>query len=256
MKIVLVGAGNVASCIAGTLKSAGHEIVCVFSRTAESASVLAESIGASFTTDLSELPDAEVFLTMLRDDALLSLAPQIVRSNQNTLFLHTSGSVPMSVWKDAGAAHYGVMYPMQTFSRGKQVEWGDLPIFVEGGSQEDLETVTVLAESISGNVSVLDSQQRAKMHLAAVFACNFTNRMYAISEALLKECGIPFSVMKPLVDETAAKSSEVSPSLAQTGPAARGDVRVMDMHRTLLATHPEWQELYDRISEDIKSSGK
>lgn len=248
----MVGAGNVATCMARALQNAGHTIRCVYSRTEASASALAESLGTGFVTNLEQLPDADAFIVMLRDDALLSLAPQIAAVHPGRLFLHTSGSVPMTLWRSAGAKRYGVLYPMQTFSKGKTVEWGDLPLFIEASSDECLRKIRILAGSLSDNVSVLDSGQRCRLHLAAVFACNFSNRMYAIADELLKDCGIPFSVMLPLIAETAAKVASVSPAKAQTGPAVRGDDRVLDAHRSLLADKPEWRNLYDVISKDIK----
>lgn len=251
MRITLVGAGNVAVCMSPALKSAGHSIAGVYSRTEVGARTLADSLGTKAVTDLEELPEADVYLTMLRDDVLPSLAERIVRNRQNALFLHTSGSVPMSVWKDAGASHYGVLYPMQTFSRGKKIGWGSVPIFTEASGPSELETVNALAGSLSGQVRELDSEKRGRMHLAAVFACNFTNRMYAISEKLLEECGIPFDVMLPLINETAEKVSGMAPEKAQTGPAVRGDERVLELHRRLLDGHPEWLRLYELISKDI-----
>lgn len=254
MRIVLVGAGNVASCMAGALKAAGHDIVCVFSRTEVHAKELADSLAAQYVTDIRRLPDADVFITMLRDDALSECAAAIVRTHPDALFLHTSGSVPMSVWREAGAVRYGVIYPLQTFSRGKRTDWQEVPLFIEAGCEEDEAVVRELALTLSPKVTVLDSTQRGKMHLAAVFACNFSNRMYAVCEALMNECGVPFDYMLPLISETAAKVSMMSPKAAQTGPAVRGDERVMAMHRELLDSHPEWRSIYEQISDDIKNA--
>lgn len=256
MRIALVGAGNVASCMAGALKSAGHTIECVYSRTEESARTLADALGVPYVTRIEDIPSAQCLILMLRDDALLQLAGRIVATHPDALLLHTSGSVPMSVLSDAGARHCGVLYPMQTFSKGKTIEWSSVPIFIEASGSNELERVRELASSLSESVQVLDSDQRCKLHLAAVFACNFSNRMYAISERLLQECGISFNVMSPLIAETAAKSAVMSPEKAQTGPAVRGDRRVMEMHKALLAEYPEWQRLYELISEDINNSYK
>ena len=256
MKILLIGAGNVATCIADAIRNAGHKIVGVYSRTEENARALAESLCTVYSCNLSELPEADVCLTMLRDDALLEHASTIVRCNPDAIHLHTSGSVPMSVWQDAGSRHCGVLYPMQTFSKGKRIDWRNVPFFVEASSDDCLACVKALASSLSDSVTELDSRQRCRMHLAAVFACNFSNRMFAISEAILKECGIPFSVMKPLIEETCGKALVMSPKDAQTGPAVRGDDRVMSVHRNLLMSDPEWQELYRMISDDIINAYK
>lgn len=251
MRIALVGAGNVANCMAGALVEAGHDIVCVFSRTMEHAVSLAGRVNAVPVTSFDALEDADVYISMLTDDALLSCAGKMVRQHPTSLFLHTSGSIPLSVWTDAGASRCGVLYPMQTFSRGKQVDWKAVPVFIEASTHQDCETVQRIASSLSGNVTYLDSEKRGLLHLAAVFACNFTNRMYAISAGLLERCGIPFGVMQPLIDETCAKAAVIPPSEGQTGPAVRGDRRVMDMHLELLEGTPEWRRLYELISEDI-----
>lgn len=256
MRIVLVGAGNVAGCMAGALKEAGHELVCIYSRTGEHARALAESAGTQYVTDLSLLPDAEVFIVMLRDDALLQNASAIVSTHPDAVFLHTSGSVPLSVWQDAGARRYGVMYPLQTFSRGKRIDWSSVPLFIEADCAEDELVVRNLALTLSPVVTVLDSEHRCRMHLAAVFACNFSNRMYAICEALMKECDVPFEYMLPLITETAAKVAAMSPKDAQTGPAVRGDERVMAMHRDALDNSPVWREIYELVSDDIKNAYK
>lgn len=256
MKIVLVGAGNVASCMAEALKNAGHVIECIFSRTEEHARTLAETVGSRFVTDLKQLPEADAFIVMLRDDALLQNAADIVRPHPDSLFLHTSGSVPISLWRDAGARRYGVMYPLQTFSRGKHIDWSSVPLFVEADSADDETVVRNLALTLSPKVVALDSAQRCRMHLAAVFACNFSNRMYAICEALMKECNVPFEYMIPLISETASKAAMMSPKDAQTGPAVRGDERVMAMHREALENCPAWREIYKLVSEDIKNAYK
>lgn len=253
LDIAVAGAGGVASSMAPALKEAGHSVRCVYSRTRESACTLADAIGSEWTVSLESLPHGvQICIVMLRDDALKSLAPDIVKAcGPDTLYLHTAGSVPMSLWQEAGAKHYGVLYPMQTFSRGKQVDWQQVPVFVEA-SPGDLDTVRTLAESISGHVQELSSDDRCRLHIAAVFTCNFTNRMYAIAQRLLERMDVPFSVMYPLLAETAAKAQKMNPAEGQTGPAVRGDHSVMDHHLQMLADTPEWAELYKLISKDIE----
>ena len=249
MRIALIGAGRVASCMGPRLKQAGHTVTGVYSRTLANAELLAKVVGAPAFDRLEYVPEADVYLTMLADDALTALAPEIVRICPDALFLHTAGSVPMDLWKDAGAKRYGVLYAMQTFTKGVQVDWPQVPIFIE--SDTDIDAVRELALSLSANVTPLSSKGRKKLHVAAVFACNFANHMYAVSEQLLKEEGVPFSVMLPLVRETARKVESMSPEDAQTGPAIRGDRKVMDQHLELLKGYPEYAELYRLISTDI-----
>ena len=256
MRIALIGAGRVASCMGPRLKEAGHTIACVYSRTLCHAKELADILEAPATDSLDHLPAADVLLTMLTDDALQELAPAIVKGREGSLFLHTAGSVSIDVWKDAGAGRYGVMYAMQTFSKGVQIAWPEVPVFVESGSEADMETVMSLAHDLSASVTPLSSKGRRKLHIAAVFACNFSNHMYAMSEQLLSEEGVPFSVMLPLVRETARKVESMSPLKAQTGPAVRGDRRVIDEHLQLLLDNPEYAEIYRLISIDINKQLK
>lgn len=256
MKIALIGAGNVATCLGPRLKEAGHEITAVYSRTVESARALADRLGATYTTDLKQVPASDTAIVMLKDDALKELAPVIAVSLNDTLLLHTAGSVPMDIWRSAGASEYGVLYPMQTFSKTSVIDWSQVPLFIEGSSAPVLESIKELALTISPDVTVLSSEGRKKLHLAAVFTCNFSNHMYAIAEQLLASEGVPFSVMLPLVRETARKVETIAPHDAQTGPAVRGDRKVIDEHLALLKDNPEYAELYRFISTDINKDLK
>ena len=251
MRIALIGAGRVASCMGPRLKRAGHTVTGVYSRTLANAEQLAKVVGAPAFDTLEFVPEADVYLVMLSDDALLQLAPVIVKGREKALFLHTAGSVPMDLWKEAGAKRYGVLYAMQTFSKGADIDWPEVPVFVEGCNPAELEIVSNLASDLSGKVTELSSEGRKKLHVAAVFTCNFSNHMYAIAQKLLATEGVPFSVMLPLVRETARKVETMSPEDAQTGPAVRGDRKVMDQHLELLKEYPEYAELYRLISTDI-----
>ena len=251
MKIALIGAGNVATCLGPRLKEAGHEITAVYSRTVESARALADRLGATYTTDLNAVPASDAAIVMLKDDALKELAPAIADSMKDTLLLHTAGSVSMDIWYTAGAMKYGVLYPMQTFSKTSVIDWSQVPLFIEGSSDQTLNSIRELALTISPDVTVLSSEGRKKLHLAAVFTCNFSNHMYAIAEQLLADEGVPFRVMLPLVRETARKVETMSPKDAQTGPAIRGDRKVIDEHLALLKDNPEYAQLYRLISTDI-----
>ncbi len=256
MKIALIGSGRVATCMGPRLKEAGHTIACVYSRTLSNAQKLARILDAPATDNLECLPVADVYLTMLTDDALTVLAPAIVKGRENALFLHTAGSIPVDIWKDSGACRYGVLYAMQTFSKGASIEWTEVPVFVEGCNSAELDTIKRLASDLSPKVTVLSSNGRKKLHVAAVFACNFANHMYAVSEELLKTEGVPFSVMLPLVRETARKVEAMSPAQAQTGPAVRGDRKVIDEHLALLKDYPGYAQLYRIISTDINKELK
>lgn len=256
MKIALIGAGNVATCLGLRLKEAGHEITAVYSRTVESARILADRLGATYTTDLKAVPASDAAIVMLKDDALKELAPAIAGSLNSALLLHTAGSVPMDIWREAGAQKYGVLYPMQTFSKESRIDWSQVPLFIEGSSAQTLNNIRQLALTISPDVTPLSSEGRRKLHLAAVFTCNFSNHMYAIAEQLLKTEGVPFRVMLPLVRETARKVESIKPQDAQTGPAVRGDRKIIQEHLALLKDNPEYAELYRLISIDINKELK
>lgn len=256
MKIALIGAGNVATCLGPRLKEAGHEITAVYSRTVESARILADRLGATYTTDLKAVPASDAAIVMLKDDALKELAPAIAGSLNSALLLHTAGSVPMDIWREAGAQKYGVLYPMQTFSKESRIDWSQVPLFIEGSSAQILNDIRQLALTISSDVTPLSSEGRRKLHLAAVFTCNFSNHMYAIAEQLLKTEGVPFRVMLPLVRETARKVESIKPQDAQTGPAVRGDRKIIQEHLALLKDNPEYAELYRLISIDINKELK
>lgn len=232
MKIVLIGAGNLATNLGKALRHAGHDIVQVFSRTAESADALAHILQCPSTTCLSDVSlDADVCILSVKDSALADIASQVLPGREHMLFLHTAGSMPMDVF---AAGRRGVFYPMQTFSKSREVDFRCIPCFVEASSADDLECVRRLASTVSDRVYNLTSDQRKYLHVAAVFCCNFVNHCYAQTESLLKEHDIPFDVMLPLIDETAEKVHVLSPREAQTGPAVRWDENVIARHESML----------------------
>lgn len=251
-RVVLVGAGNVATHLGMALQKAGYEIVQVFSRTEHSASVLAGKLGTEYTVSMETLrPDADLYIVSVKDAVLQSLLPTIVKGREEALFVHTAGSMPMSVWKGI-AIRYGVLYPMQTFSKQRPVDFGTVSFFVEANEPDDLETLKQMASSLGAKVYEASSEQRMSLHVAAVFACNFANHMYALSAKLLDKYGMPFEAMLPLIEETADKVHLLSPREAQTGPAIRRDGNVMDKHLDLLADEPILQDLYKKISKSIQ----
>lgn len=260
MRVVLIGAGNVATHLGVALQRCGNQILMLYSRGVASAEKLAEKLGVPYTTALSELPShADIYISLLTDSALIENASAIVQLSSRraeSIFVHTAGTLPLSLWADAGAQHYGVFYPMQTFSRAKEVDWQSIPIFVEGESASTAELLHNIASSISDRCFYLSSLDRGKLHLSAVFACNFVNRMYAISESLLQGMDLPFSIMLPLIEESLGKVRELSPHMAQTGPASRNDRVIMERHLSLLEEYPEWQTIYRELSNDILKSLK
>lgn len=249
--IVFIGAGNLATNLAKALYQKGFRIVQIYSRTEESATALAQAVEAESTTDLSTVvEDAQLYIVSLKDAPFVQLLPEIVAGKRKGLWVHTAGSIPMNVW-EGQVERYGVFYPMQTFSKQREVDFRDIPIFVESHLAEDTHFLKEIAAALSERVYEATSEQRKSLHLAAVFTCNFTNHMYALAAELLKKYELPFEVMLPLIDETARKVHEVEPRAAQTGPAIRYDENVINGHLQMLADEPEMQELYRLISGSI-----
>lgn len=251
-RIVLIGAGNVATHLGLALQAKGCEIVQVYSRTEESASELAEHLQVPYTISLVEVSvDADLYIVAVKDAVLQDVIPSLVKGREDALFVHTAGSIPMDVWKTS-ARRYGVLYPMQTFSKLRKVDFTSVSFFVEASGCEELVLLKELAMSLSPKVYEANSEQRRYLHLAAVFACNFTNHMYALSASLLEKQGLPFDAMLPLIDETARKVHELPPAQAQTGPAIRRDENVMDKHLAMLLEEPSMKEIYEKISKNIQ----
>jgi predicted short-subunit dehydrogenase-like oxidoreductase (DUF2520 family) len=211
------------------LQQAGHEVSSINSRT------------------LENLPEeADVFIIAVKDSALQEVICRATKGREQQLFVHTAGSMPMSLF-EGYTNRFGVFYPMQTFSKERLVSFADIPVFIEG----DNAVLRPLAESITHSVYELSSADRKYLHLSAVFACNFVNHCYALSAELLEKHGIPFSVMLPLIDETARKVHQLHPLEAQTGPAVRYDENVIRMQSSLLADSPSLQEIYNLLSVSI-----
>ncbi len=250
MKIVLIGAGNLATHLGKALHAAGHDMVQVFSRTMQSAETLASLWDAEPLTDMAQVrDDADVYIFSVKDSALEQLISQLC-GGEKKVFLHTAGSMPMSVFRGK-ALHYGVLYPMQTFSKQREVDFSIIPCFIEANDEFALKQIEGLAGQISHRVFQLSSEDRKYLHLSAVFACNFANHCYAASQELLQQHGIPFDVMLPLIDETAAKVHGMTPKEAQTGPAVRYDENVIGKQIQLLENQPYFQKIYDCMSKSI-----
>lgn len=251
-KMVLVGAGKVATHLAQALQQAGMDIIQVYSRTEASASALASLLHTAFTTRIGEVsPEADYYLFSVKDSVLEELIAALAPRCREACFLHTAGSIPLSVFAPYGLSRYGVLYPLQTFSRNRALDLSQVPVFVEASSPAVTGELKELAALISARVYLLSSEARRKLHLSAVFACNFVNHCYAMAARLLADEQIPFEALLPLIDETAAKVHQLPPSEAQTGPAVRFDRNVMDAQEALLASYPLYRDIYELMSRSI-----
>ena len=251
MRIVIIGAGNVATHFALALSLAGMPPTQIWSRTMESAQTLAERVGCRATNCLDDIiADADACIISVKDRYVRDIADRVCRERPKTVFVHTSGSVGMDVF-DGLSDNCGVLYPMQTFSKDKALDFKKIPCFVEGNNEASRETIMKLASTISDNVHYMTSDDRKWLHLAAVFACNFSNACYVVADGILRRNGLDFTVLRPLIEETVSKLGTLAPIDAQTGPAVRGDQNIMDSQAAMLADNESLQKLYIKMSEII-----
>ena len=248
-RIVLVGAGNMATVMAYALKESGNAPVAVWSRTLESAALLGGRVGCAFTNDIASLPAADVVIISVPDNTLHDVAAAAAQCFPDALLLHTAGSIPMDALREAGATRYGVLYPMQTVNKNSPVSLKGVTTFIEGCDDAVTEVVKKIACLISDRVVYATSEQRCSLHVAAVFACNFPNAVYNMAYELMQRSGLPFDAMLPLIDEAARKVHRMTPLEAQTGPARRGDNNVMNAHKSMLDS--ELADIYETLSNYI-----
>ncbi len=248
-KIVILGAGNVSLHISRHLYLAGHQVSCVWSRSIERARQVAAASGSVAVIHPGEVPDdADFYLMAVSDSSIAEVASKF--SGGRGIWMHTAGAVPMDQLSGY-FNNYGVLYPLQTLSWQRQVSLDDTPFLVEGSSPGVSMKIHDLASSITEKVVDMDSAGRLVLHLAAVFANNFSNHMLSIATQIIEERGASFSLLEPLIRETLLKILETGPANAQTGPAVRGDVETMSKHLELLKAYPEWEKLYTFMSRDI-----
>ena len=251
MKVTLIGAGNLATQLGKSLKKAGVIISQVYSRTEDSARTLGELLETEWVTDVTQVHDeADIYIFSVKDSVLCDLISEVCKGRGDKLFLHTAGSMPMSCF-EGKALRYGVFYPMQTFSKTKDVDFERIPVFIEGNSIETEDVIRILANKLTQRIIRLSSADRKYLHLAAVWACNFTNYCYTVASDILSEHDIPFDVMLPLINETTDKIQNICPKAAQTGPAVRGDKNVMSQQLELMSDRADLQELYKMLSKGI-----
>lgn len=249
IKISIIGSGNLATQLGLALYKEGYFISQIYSRNKKNAETLSKKLSAKAIVDLKKLStDSSIYIIAVKDDAIESVAKQIKLKNQ--VIVHTSGSVSIDVLKKS-SKNYGVFYPLQTFSKEKSVDFKITPICIEANNNSTSTTLQYFAKSISSNVQKVNSEQRKKIHLAAVFACNFSNHMYAIAEQLLANDKLSLDLLKPLIEETANKIKENNPSKVQTGPAMRNDKKTMEGHLKLLKKEKDLQKIYELISKSI-----
>ena len=248
MKIVFIGAGNLATRLSLAMQRVGMQIGQVYSHTEASARQLATRLGCPWTNDLSALQeDGDLYVFSLKDTVLSDVISKV--KPNNGMWVHTAGSMSMSVF-EGYAQRFGVLYPLQTFSKGRNVNFDVIPIFLEANTDKNADYLKNIASALSENVRFMSSEKRRSLHLAAVFACNFTNHIYTLSYKLPENESIPADVLLPLIDETVSKIHSMPPAAAQTGPAIRYDENVINKHLAML-DDPDMQAIYRLLSQSI-----
>lgn len=253
MRITIIGSGNVATHLGAAFKNAGYKIVQVFSATYQNAALLAYHLQAEAISNLEIIsPDTDMFVIAVKDDAIGNIAKQLAKYQKLTV--HTSGATDLQVILKYNPSS-GVFYPLQTFSKIKEVDFRQVPLCIEGGNEDITKQLIAIAQNISNNVERIGSAQRKILHLAAVFACNFPNGLYAIAQMLLAEHQLDFNLLRPLILETAQKVQDNFPNQVQTGPAIRNDEKTMAAHLNLLDQQPQLQQVYTLLSQSIIKMG-
>lgn len=253
-KIVMLGSGNVATCMAPAL-SRTAEITQIYSPTLEHCTALASAHGATATDDLSKLvSDADFYIIAVKDDAVAGLVEALRNGGSEAarrgIWCHTSGSQPLEVLDGLGEGR-SVFYPLQTFTAGEPVDASSVTMLLEADSPDTLDKVRRLASTFTSRIHEADSEQRRRIHVAAVFASNFANYMWTQAGKILEADGFDLGLLAPLIKATLRKALAIGPQQGQTGPARRGDTTTMNKHIAMLAPHQA--ELYKCISDAITS---
>lgn len=252
MRISFIGSGRVASHLAQVFAQQ-HDIVQIMSPTLANAQKLAEKTNAQAIDTYDQIEEnIDLCVIAVSDQVIAQCIEQLSNVLENTLVVHTSGSTHLNVL----AQYYenvGVFYPLQSFSFESQIDWENTPLFIETVQAEQSKVLLELANSLSNRVYQYSSEQRLSLHLAAVFACNFTNYCYDMAKQIVDEKQADFNLLYPLILETAHKATRYDPQIVQTGPAMRGDQNILKMHQQLLATatRDDLAAVYHLLSKQI-----
>jgi predicted short-subunit dehydrogenase-like oxidoreductase (DUF2520 family) len=253
-KIALAGSGNIAWHLADALMLQGFQITGIWSRNYSNAIALAEKCGSVACSEISDLgKNADLIIIAVADNAIEIVTNGI--GEFDGIVVHTAGSVSIDVLKNA-SKNYGIIYPLQTFSKGIPVNLREIPFFLESSSDEVLQAIKQVASALSAKIYEADSRQRMLLHVAAVFAGNYSNLMYIVSNEVIKSSALPQEILHPLIVETARKATTGDPLKMQTGPARRNDTTTIEKHIETLASLPEYAELYRLLANLISNKYK
>ena len=250
IRVSIIGSGNVAQhLIVAFSKTTDIELVQVFAR--KDAAVAHLTSPDKIYTNFNDIIAADLFIIAITDDAITEVSAAIPFSSE--LVVHTSGSVSIEAIDNKNRP--GVFYPLQTFSKSKEVDFKTIPICIETKNEKDFQILEKVAKSISNTVYKINSEQRKALHIAAVFVCNFVNHLYQIGNDICIENDLPFDILKPLIQETANKILSLSPNQAQTGPAKRKDSQTINAHLSFLSDENQ-KEIYKMLTKSIIDNGK
>ncbi|MBV6485900.1 MAG: hypothetical protein KFKLKKLM_02510 [Flavobacteriales bacterium] len=251
--ISFIGSGNVASHLAIALFRNNFSIKQVFSKSFKNANSLAKKVNAQPIESMSQLSNnADLYIIAVPDDAIENIVNQFPFKDK--LVVHTSGSVNLDSFSKKQFQHFGILYPLQTFSKKIAVDFKHIPFCLEANTSANLKVIEKITKQLSDKVYHVNSEQRKLLHLAAVFACNFSNNMYQIAFDICQQNQLNFDILKPLIVETANKIVNQTPLEAQTGPAKRNDVKTIEKHLALLDNQKKYQEIYRLVTENILSN--
>ncbi len=244
MKTVILGSGNVAYHLAKAFYLNNIEVSQIYGRNEKALAEISENFNIPYS--ISDLQDAELYIICVNDDAVKEISTLITK--KDCLVAHTSGSLPKEIL--TGDYRKASFYPLQTFSKTKDLVYKEIPFFIEAENNEEIIALKSLALKISDKVISSTYEKRKYVHLTAVFACNFVNHLYARAKEISDAQEIPFDYFWPLIEETTSKIREIEPKLAQTGPAVRNDLRILELHQELLKEMP--LEIYKTMNKSIK----
>lgn len=248
MRIVIIGSGNVATVLGRLSRQKGHEVAQVVSRNATHARLLADELNCASADYNEKLNDnADIYIIAVADSALQELNSRIHLGNK--LVLHTAGSVGKDVLNGI-SNNYGVLYPLQSLRKEMEYET-NIPFLIDGNTADTITLVEDFAKTLSSNISKATDDERLKLHVAAVMVSNFTNHLYALAEDFCKKEHVDFSLLKPLIKETAERIETFSPAAVQTGPAVRNDIFTIDKHLRILTDHTQLKYMYIKLTDSI-----
>lgn len=249
-QVVLIGSGNVGWHLGHILQAKGMDVSQVYSRKKSKANVLAKALNCSPCSKLSKLKrGADLYIIAVKDDAVTIVAEQIQKAIGSSLLVHTSGSLSSKVLKPF-AKRYGNFYPLQTFSLKRPISFEGIPIFIQANLKKDRNALWTLGQMLSSNTKLLSDEQKPYLHLAAVIANNLSNHLFSIADKILQEQELDLSVLLPLIQESANKIKSMDPNKAQTGPARRGDSKVVQAQIELIE-NPQIASIYKMLSLSI-----